>query len=61
MPYAIPYFRTFYVCKQSHYPGSDRKNAQYLRDQYQKPEQEDAYREQELPEDFEDGKFNFIL
>ena len=29
--------------------------------QYRKPEPEEPYREQELPEGFEDGKFNLIL
>ena len=30
-------------------------------EQYRKPEPEDPYREQNLPEGFEDGKFNLIL
>ena len=30
-------------------------------EQYREPEPEDPYREQELPEGFEDGKFNLIL
>ena len=30
-------------------------------EQYHEPEPEDPYREQELPEGFEDGKFNLIL
>ena len=30
-------------------------------EQYREPEPEDSYREQELPEGFEDGKFNLIL
>ena len=29
--------------------------------QYREPEPEEPYREQELPEGFEDGKFNLIL
>ena len=29
--------------------------------EYREPEPEDPYREQELPDDFEDGKSNFIL
>ena len=30
-------------------------------EQYREPEPEDPYREQELPEGFEDGKFNLTL
>ena len=30
-------------------------------EQYREPEPEAMYREQELPEGFEDGKFNLIL
>ena len=30
-------------------------------EQYREPEPEEPYREQELPEGFEDGKFNLIL
>ena len=30
-------------------------------EQYREPEPEDPYHEQELPEGFEDGKFNLIL
>ena len=30
-------------------------------EQYCEPEPEEPYREQELPEGFEDGKFNLIL
>ena len=30
-------------------------------EQYREPEPEDSYHEQELPEGFEDGKFNLIL
>ena len=30
-------------------------------EQYRELESEEPYREQELPEDFEDGKFNLIL
>ena len=30
-------------------------------EQYREPEPEDPYREQDLPEEFEDGKFNLIL
>ena len=36
-------------------------NAEEFGDQYREPEPEDQYREQELPEGFEDGKFNLIL
>ena len=30
-------------------------------EQYREPEPEEPYRKQELPEGFEDGKFNHIL
>ena len=30
-------------------------------EQYREPEPEELYREQELPEGFEDGKFNLVL
>ena len=30
-------------------------------EQYREPEPEDPYREKDLPEGFEDGKFNLIL
>ena len=30
-------------------------------EQYREPEPEEPYRKQELPEGFEDGKFNLIL
>ena len=30
-------------------------------EQYREPEPEEPYREQELPEGFEDGKFNLII
>ena len=30
-------------------------------EQYREPEPEEPYREQELPEGFEDGKFNLIF
>ena len=32
-----------------------------IAEQYRKPEPEEPYRKQELPEGFEDGKFNLIL
>ena len=39
----------------------DEENAEEFGDQYREPEPEEPYREQELPEGFEDGKFNLIL
>ena len=36
----------------------EEENAEEFGDQYREPEPEDPYREQELPEGFEDGKFN---
>ena len=39
----------------------DEENAEEFVDQYREPEPEEPYREQELPEGFEDGKFNLIL
>ena len=39
----------------------EEENAEEFGDQYREPEPEDPYREQELPEGFEDGKFNLIL
>ena len=32
-----------------------------ITEQYREPEPEEPYHEQELPEGFEDGKFNLIL
>ena len=40
---------------------TEEENAEEFGDQYRKPEPEDPYREQELPEGFEGGKFNPIL
>ena len=39
----------------------EEENAEEFGDQYREPEPEDPYREQELPEGFEDGKFNLFL
>ena len=39
----------------------DEENAEEFVDQYREPEPEEPYREQELPEGFEYGKFNIIL
>ena len=40
---------------------TDEENAEEYAEQYREPEPENEYREQELPEGFEDGKFNLIL
>ena len=40
---------------------TEEENAEEFGDQYREPEPEDPYHEQELPEDFEGGKFNLIL
>ena len=37
---------------------TEEENAEEFGDQYREPEPEDPYREQRLPEGFEDGKFN---
>ena len=37
------------------------EHADEFEGQYREPEPEDLYREQELPEGFEDGKLNLIL
>ena len=39
----------------------EEENAEEFGDQYREPEPEDPYREQKLPEDFENGKFNLTL
>ena len=40
---------------------TEEENAEEFGDQYREPEPENEYCEQELPEGFEDGKFNLIL
>ena len=39
----------------------EEENAEEFGHQYREPEPEDPYRKQELPEGFEDSKFNLIL
>ena len=39
----------------------EEENAEEFGDQYREPEPEDSYREQELLDDFENGKFNLTL
>jgi len=39
----------------------EEENAEEFGDQYCEPEPEEPYREQELSEDFEDGKSNLIF
>ena len=49
-----------FVCAVDH--GVDEgEPIEEFADQYRDPEPENKYREQELPEDFEDCKFNLIL
>ena len=40
---------------------SEGEPVEEFAEQYREPEPEEPYREQELPEGFEDGKFNLIL
>jgi len=47
------------VCAVDH--GVTEEGPVSEQDQYREPEPEDPYREQELPEGFEDSKFNPIL
>ena len=39
----------------------EEENAEEFGHQYREPEPEDPYREQKLPEGFEDSKFNLIF
>ena len=48
------------VCAVDH--GVNKgKPVEEFAEQYCEPEPKDPYREQDLPEGFEDGKFNLIL
>ena len=49
-----------FVCAVDHGVNEGEPNEEYT-EQYRQPEPENEYREQELPEGFEDGKFNLIL
>ena len=42
-------------------PVDEQYREQVCEEQYCEPEPENKYREQELPEGFEDDKFNLIL
>ena len=48
------------MCAVDHGANEGDPNEEYT-EQYCEPEPENEYREQELPEGFEDGKFNLIL
>ena len=49
-----------FVCAVDHGVNEGEPNGEH-KEQYREPEPEDEYREQELPEGFEDGKSNLIL
>ena len=49
-----------FVCAVDHGVNEGEPIKEFA-DQYRDPEPENKYREQELPEGFEDGKFNLIL
>ena len=56
----------FFVCDVDHgvteeEPIDKQYREQVCEEQYREPEPENEYHEQELPEGFEDGKFNLIL
>ena len=48
------------MCAVDHGVNEGEPNEEYT-EQYREPEPENEYREQELPEGFENGKFNLIL
>ena len=48
------------LCAVDHSVNEGEPNEEYT-EQYHEPEPENEYREQELPEGFEYGKFNLIL
>ena len=43
------------------YGVTEEENAEEFGDQYREPEPKNEYHEQELPEGFEDNKFNLIF
>jgi len=43
------------------YAVNEEEPAKEFGGEYREPEPEDPYREQEFPEDLEDGKFNLLL
>ena len=49
-----------FVCVIDHGVNEGEPNEEYM-EQYHEPEPENEYCEQELPEGFEDDKFNLIL
>ena len=49
-----------FVCAVDHGVNEGEPNEEYT-EQYREPEPENEYCEQELPEGFEDDKFNLIL
>ena len=49
-----------FVCAVDHDVNEEEPVEEFV-EQYREPEPEEPYREQELPEGFEDGKFNLIL
>ena len=51
---------SLFVCAVDHGVNEEEPVEEFAK-QYHEPELENEYREQELPEGFEDGKFNIIL